>query len=319
MKKLVFISYSHKREDWVLTRLAPLVRASAAGLDIDVEMFGPGVALKGQMEAAVDRADIVLAVICPDYLTSDPCRLEWERAHARSKRFTDQFLMPILRVGDELPPEVATDDPLWIDLRQDGRTGPDDAELNGRWELVLTAVGGTVGVEPLVWVEALTRVVELMAARQSVNLVASNPAKWRELMIAARRLLGGLPILALDDYANGHSKRGFLESLLRTLSADDSLPPEPKGADLLEFTLRVRRLQPSQLGIAHFERCWAWEDVDGALFDVLRTHTNRGFDSDRIDLTILAHSTKSIASMPDHDPVSRWQPVEVMLNCGAGR
>lgn len=178
----------------------------------------------------------------------------------------------------------------------------------------MRATGGGLGVSPLAWLNALTRTVELIGRRQSVNLVASGPAKWKELLTEATALLGNTVLVNLGDLVNGMTMRGFLQSLPDQLAAGSQLPTRPKGADLLEFSKIVRNGQHARLAVAHFERCWKWAGVDGDFFDALRTHTTRNLGKDTIDLSLIVHSTKAISMLSSHDPVSRRHPVEITLN-----
>lgn len=313
MAKRIFISYSHAQSDWVTTRLAPLLRASGSPIIRDLEASDAGVALNPQMDKWVDDGDVMLAVISPQYLASTACRYEWARAVARDPGFASGRLVPILLAGDRLPPEMTGPNPIYVDLREEHFADRDDPTVNGHWEKVLQATGGEVGVPPLAWLNALTRTVELIRNQQSVNLVASNPAKWRELLRESKTLLGDLPIIDLGDVVNRRTKRGFLEKMLEALALHHALPAEP-GEDVYQFSQRVRTGRHARLGVAHFEACWRWSDVDGELFDTLRHHTTRDLNTDHIDLSLIVHSTTAMQSLPDHHPVSRWQPVEIILN-----
>jgi hypothetical protein len=314
MGRSVFISYSHAQSQWVTTRLAPLLRASGSPIIRDLEASDAGKAMNPQMDAWVDAGDVMLAVISPEYLASKACQYEWARAVARDPGFTTGRLVPILRAGDVLPPEVVAANPLYVVLKDEHVAESDDAGVNGQWEKVLQATVGELGVSPLAWLDALTRTVELIREQKSVNLVASNPAKWKELLTEATALLGNTGLVDLSDLVNGMTMRCFLQSVLDKLAAGSQLPTKPKGADLLEFSKIVRNGQHARLAVAHFERCWKWKEVDGDLFDALRTHTTRNLGKDTIDLSLIVHSTKAISMLPSHDPVSRWQPVEIILN-----
>jgi hypothetical protein len=313
MGKKVFISYSHAQSEWVTTRLAPLLRASGSPIIRDLEASDAGKAMNPQMDAWVDAGDVMLAVISPEYLASKACQYEWARAVKRDRKFTTGRLVPILRAGDVLPAEVVAANPLYVVLKDEHVAESDDTGVNGQWEKVLKATGGDVGVWPLAWLNALTRTVELISRRQSVNLVASNPAKWRELLRESKALLKDLPIIDLGDVVNRRSKRGFLEKILQALSLHHSLPTEP-GEDIYQFSQRVRTGRHARLGVAHFEACWLWDDVDGKLFDALRHHTTSDINTGHTDLSMIVHTTTAMQSLPDHHPVSVFQPVEIILN-----
>jgi hypothetical protein len=82
----VFVSYSHRQGDWVWDRLVPVLKAGGAEVLIDRERFEAGRALPAQMDSTQDAADINILVLSPEYLASEPCRYEMERAIARDPR-----------------------------------------------------------------------------------------------------------------------------------------------------------------------------------------------------------------------------------------
>ncbi len=87
-------------------RLCPVLKAGGADVLIDVERFGAGIAVHKQMDELQDRAQIHLLVLSPDYLASRPCLHEMQRAVASDPLFNTGSVLPLVRVGCELPPEI---------------------------------------------------------------------------------------------------------------------------------------------------------------------------------------------------------------------
>ena len=54
----VFISYSHKQGKWVWDKLVPCLKGGGAEVLIDRERFEAGKAVKGQMDATQDLANL---------------------------------------------------------------------------------------------------------------------------------------------------------------------------------------------------------------------------------------------------------------------
>ncbi len=76
MAKSVFISYSWKQKDWVWDRLIPVLKAGGCEVLYDKEEFEAGRSVIGQMDETLDRAEVVVLVLSPDYRKSDRCEHE---------------------------------------------------------------------------------------------------------------------------------------------------------------------------------------------------------------------------------------------------
>ena len=67
----VFISYSHKDEQWVNEVLVPGLRAHGVDVLIDAEYFQPGPAAIQNMTDAVAGCQRTLVVLTPHWVASD--------------------------------------------------------------------------------------------------------------------------------------------------------------------------------------------------------------------------------------------------------
>ena len=90
----IFISYSHQQGDWVCRRLVPCLEGGGAVVLIDRERFKLGKAIVGQMDALQDNAERHLLVLSPDYLGSNYCQHETQRALKLDPKFTQGLLLP---------------------------------------------------------------------------------------------------------------------------------------------------------------------------------------------------------------------------------
>jgi hypothetical protein len=137
MSKRVFVSYSHRQGQWVWERLAPILRAAGcAEVLIDRERFRAGRGVKGQMDATQEQADVSLLVLTPDYLASDYCRHEMDRALVADPDYQRDKVLPVERADCDLSAfQRAHDPPLWVDLTNDTDPAP--------WALLLKSLDAT--------------------------------------------------------------------------------------------------------------------------------------------------------------------------------
>ena len=66
----------------MLQRLVPCLKAGGGEVLIDLERFRAGFGVKGQMDATQDQAEAHLLILSPEYLQSEYCRHEMQRAIA---------------------------------------------------------------------------------------------------------------------------------------------------------------------------------------------------------------------------------------------
>ena len=92
----LFISYSRTDQAFVRKLYETLV-AEQNEVFVDWESIPPSSQWKSEIAEAIDKADVILCVLSPDYLASDTCRYELASAEAEKKR-----LIPL--VCREVPP-----------------------------------------------------------------------------------------------------------------------------------------------------------------------------------------------------------------------
>ncbi|MCP4655129.1 MAG: toll/interleukin-1 receptor domain-containing protein [bacterium] len=287
MPKSVFVSYSHRQGEWVWDRLVPCLKAGGAEVLIDRERFDAGRAVVGQMDATQDAADVHVLVLSPEYLASDFCVHEMERAIATDPGFERGTVVPVRRGDCPLPDAVRGPNPLYADLRDDGAAEP--------WELVLRACGADLGTGAPAWLGARDEVRRLLERGQSVNLVTGPGVAWRPLVADLRRELSDLVTVDLEK-PTAYSRRGLVAEILRALGATAPVPDEPDDLAALERALEARR-RPSRVALIHFDSASRY-DVD--LFRALRYLV---MDSRR--LVLLAQSRRPFAVLlPRDHPLS---------------
>ncbi len=287
MPKKVFISYSHRQGDWVWDRLVPCLKAGGAEVLIDRERFEAGKALLGQMDAAQDAADASVLVLSPEYLASDACRHEMERAVDRDPRFEDGSVIPVMRRTCPLPDLLEDANPLYVDLRRDRK--PES------WDLLLSACGADLGTDAPQWLAARDDVRRFLERGQSVNLVVlGDGVAWRPLIEGL-----GLPGMGLVDLQKGStaSRRGLVGEMLESLGIAARVPAEPE--DLAELDRVLDQRDRSWLAITHFDLA-AHRKFGVDLFAALRYHLT---ESRR--LVLLVQSRKAFAALlPEGHPLS---------------
>jgi hypothetical protein len=240
----VFISYSHHQGEWVRGRLMPVLKAGGAEVLIDQERFAAGRALLGQMDAAQDAADIQVLVLSPEYLASDACRHEMERAVARDSRFENGMVVAVQRNAVTLPDALGgPNQPFYIDLTADGATPP--------WDLLLRACGADLGTDAPSWLTARDEIRRFLERGQSVNLVVDGAVAWRPLLADLQHGdLADLAILNLEKPATV-SRRGLVSEILRAFGMTAAVPPDPE--DLTELDRLLSARQRSRLALTHFD------------------------------------------------------------------
>ena len=258
----VFISYSHQQSDWVCQRLAPCLEAGGADVLIDKDRFQIGKAVVGQMDALQDSAERHLLVLSPEYLSSDYCLHEMQRAIKLDPKFDKGLVLPVRRVDCALPKAfTGWNPPLYAKLIDDRQPEP--------WNALLRECGANgLGTDAPAWLEARDEIVELIGRGQSVNLVTQGEPNWRGLLTHLRR--GQFPEMGLVNLEDPDttSRRGLLAAMAKALGGRAPLPIAPD--DLAGFKSLLENLAPSKLILTHFDLAShrAYYDVD--LFSTLR-------------------------------------------------
>jgi hypothetical protein len=205
--KRVFISYSWAQGDWVWDRLYPCLVAGGAEVLIDRKRFDAGLALFDQIDKTQDSAEIHVLVLSPDYLTSDACRHEMDRAIALDPDFRDGRVIPVLRVACPMPDEIRRPNPLYVNLTDD--------RDSAQWDLLLRGCEADLGANAPDWLEARGKVREYLRRGESVNLVVKGEPKRREFLERIREDLNGeLAMVDLDSGAAA-SRRSLVAEILR--------------------------------------------------------------------------------------------------------
>lgn len=262
----VFVSYSHRQGDWVWDRLVPVLKAGGAEVLIDRDRFRAGRSVVGQMDAVQDLAHRHLLVLSDDYLASDYCRHELERAVATDPDFSRGTVVPVKRKACTLPASLSSatpltgPDPFWLDLTDDSRPGP--------WGKLLAACNAELGAEAPHWLGVRDQVARLLERGQSVNLVVRGRVAWRGLLdhLKADRL----PQLALVNLEKGVTarRRGLIAEILHGLGHRLDLPDEPD--DLAELDRLICAGPRATVGLLHFDIVSKRPHYGADLFGALR-------------------------------------------------
>lgn len=304
MSRKIFISYCHRQEEWVLQRLVPCLKAGGAEVLIDVERFRAGFAVKGEMDATQDRAEAHLLILSPEYLQSEYCRHEMQRAIARDPQFINGLILPVKRVECELPDEIKAAELLWVNLTNDK-----DA---GQWDLMMTECGADLGAEAPHWLEVRDDLLRTLRDGQSVNLVVNGSRdarlKWKQLLAHVAEELRA-PQLGFVDLDRGlaATRPGLVEAILKTCDVTLTVPDAPKDLAVLDRAISERTL--SRIALLHLDHVPNRPDYGIDLFSALR------YLAESRKLVLLAQSrTPLSALLPQNHPLSSFIPNVVELN-----
>ncbi|HXU29622.1 MAG TPA: toll/interleukin-1 receptor domain-containing protein [Thermoanaerobaculia bacterium] len=296
----VFVSYSHRQEDWVVDRLVPVLRAGGAEVLIDREIFGVGRSVLGQMDETQDRAEVQVLVLSPEYLASPMCRHELDRAVALDPKFEHGVVVPVLRVPTPLPDSISKPNPLYADLADD--------ENSSAWDLVLRGLKADLGTDAPAWLTARDEVRRSLRRDQSVNLVVGRGVDWRPLVKDLRR--GELADLGLVDLERPQaaSRRGLIEEILAELGAPVVVPGPPE--DLVTFGRALQaRKTPGRIALLCFDLAARRDSYGLDLFASLRYLITEA----RL-LTLLVQSRVPFAMLlPDGHPMSSAMGFETVF------
>jgi len=222
MARVPFISYSHKQGKWVWERLTPVLRAAGcADLLIDRERFKAGRGVKGQMDAVQDAAEVSVLVLSAEYLASDYCRHEMDRAVGQDPDFSLGKTIPVIlddhgkTAFDGLG---LHDPPIWVDLKSD----LDD----GQWDLLFKSINAaSLGAKAPHWLDVRDSLARTFQdQRQSMNLVVHGEPNWRALVNHFRdERHPALSVVNLDDPATA-TLEGLIKCILNAFDITCSVP-----------------------------------------------------------------------------------------------
>lgn len=258
----IFISFSHQQIDWVKNRLVPCLTAGGAEIIIDYQHFTIGKAVVGQMDNWQDQADKHLLVLSPDYLKSDYCQHEMQRAIDKDPSFSHGLVLPVLREACNLPNALSGwNPPIWADLTDD--TAADC------WQGLLKECDATgLGATAPDWLAARDEVVKYLQRGESVNLLVKSDANWRGLLNQLSH--AGLPDLVQVDLQDPKttSREGLLQSIADAIGTRTKLPAKPH--DLAAFGELFKNRPPIHLCLHHFDLAARRDYYDMDLFSSLR-------------------------------------------------
>ncbi len=246
MAKKVFISYRHQQSEWVRTTLYPVLSACGADVVIDYREFAAGLAVRQQMRAAQDKADIHLLLFTPDYFTSDYCVEEMQRAFALDPDFSKGLVLPVMLEHCNLPPEIQQHQSLYVDLTGNRQQ---DAEA---WKLLMERCEADCGCTVPNWLSAFKRTTDALQRRKSVNLLIKGLPKWRELIAEVKRALPNLGVVDLESGKTA-TQRGLVGEILSVLiNFRGTLPKNEEH--LAEFERLLEAAEPALLAMKHFDK-----------------------------------------------------------------
>ncbi|NJM10916.1 MAG: toll/interleukin-1 receptor domain-containing protein [Synechococcaceae cyanobacterium SM1_2_3] len=286
-----FVSYCHEQGKWVWERLVPCLKAGGAEVLIDRERFELGKAIVGQMDALQDQADKHLLVLSDDYLKSDYCCHEMDRAIALDPDFKSGIVIPVLRGACTLPPSIKTPNPLYADLCDDSNSDP--------WTQILQQCNATgLGTTAPAWLTARDDLARYLERNQSANLVVGNGVNWRALLehLVNDYPLGLAPVDLQDPDTT--SRRGLLSAIAKALGERVSLADKPR--DLADFKALLATRSNTRIALTHFDLAPHRDYYDVDLFAALRY-----LMMDMRKLTLLVQSrTRFAALLPKENPLS---------------
>jgi len=286
MSKKVFVSYCHRQGDWVWDRLVPCLRAGGAEVLIDRDHFAAGQSVTGQMDALQDDAEINVLVITPDYLASDYCQHEMNRAIACATQFPDGSVIPIKRADCQLPDPVSPAKLVHVDLC-------DDRDV-AQWDSLLRTCGADLGADAPHWLVQRDEALQLLQRGQSVNLVVKEDPRWRELIKHLRT--DGFPELPEVDLARGAtaSRRALVEELLKACGVNQPVPAPPDDLVLLDRALSACPTL-SRVALLHGDR------LERENYGIDLFHALRFLIMDARKLVLLVQSRRPFAQLVPHD------------------
>jgi hypothetical protein len=103
----VFISYSHKDEDWVVKELLPRLEGAGAKVCIDFRDFTPGKAALHNMRDAVERSARTLLVVTPNWVASHLADYEGVLVRSDDPTGRKRRTIPLLLQAADIPKDIS--------------------------------------------------------------------------------------------------------------------------------------------------------------------------------------------------------------------
>src|SRR3990172_5429949 len=172
----IFISYSHSKHQTLIDKILPVIEAGGCEPLIDVRHFKAGQSVIGQMDSIQDSAERQVLFLCTNYLNSDYCKHEMNRAIATDPDFTGENIIPVLLEDVKLPGAISKPNPLYAKLCGD------ESQRRQGWELLCKTLLIDLGVSAFDWLKAKDEVKMYLSRNQSVNLVVRDKnTNWKTL------------------------------------------------------------------------------------------------------------------------------------------
>lgn len=297
----IFVSYSRMQVDWVQNSLVPVLRAGGSEVLIDLARFRAGTSVVGQMDKAQDESDVQLLCMSSDYLTSDYCKHEMDRAISRDPTFTSGLdgrvkrglVLPIRLDDSSWPSKITEPNPLFADMRA-------SAIGSNSWKLLLDPCQVDLGTPAQSWLAARDEAVRYISRGQSVNLLVQQQGiAWQHLV--QDLVMERVPPMALVDLQepSTNTRHGLLNRILQRLGSRETIRQEPN--DLQDFERILSAMErPSRVSICNFDLAPHRKRYGLDLYSSLRwmiTHTRQ--------LVLLVQSrTPFNALLPRENPLS---------------
>lgn len=301
MGKKVFISYSHNQVEWVKKRLVPSLEAGGADILIDYREFAAGRTVIGQMDSTQDKADVHILVLTDDYLTSEYCQHEMNRAIDLDPGFQNGIVVPVLRASCALPDRLTGQKmPIYVDLKNDTD--------KGQWDRLMKSCEANLGISASNWLKVRDEVCRYIERGISVNMVTYGRVKWRELLEHIRKdYFNDFGIIDVQD-PRVTTRKALVEEILEQCGTH-TIVSKKAGEDLVALGRVISvKISPSRLIIKHFHEVIYRNYYDNELFSSIRY-----LMTESQKLVLLIQSRKPYAEILPHDnPLSSVTNLKVV-------
>lgn len=272
----------------------PSLEAGGAGILIDYREFAAGRTVIGQMDFAQDKADVHILVLTDDYLASEYCQHEMNRAIALDPDFQNGIVLPVMRTKCQLPDCLnGTNKPIYVDLQN-------VKEAAANWDKLMNACEANLGATVPDWLKARDEIQMYIERGDSVNLVTYGRLKWGKLLEHVKRdYFNDFGIIDVQD-PRVTTRKALVEEILVQCGTRTSVSGG-LGEDLVMLG-RVLSLKDSQsrLIIKHFH-----EVIHRRYYDIEFFSSLRYLITESRKLVILIQSRKPFAEiLPLNHPLS---------------
>ena len=115
----VFISYSHKDEEWVINTLLSALEKAGLKVCVDYRDFDAGTPSIINMENAVERSRHTITVLTPNWINSEWTDFESILTGTSDPAGRRRKLIPLMLVSCDLPKRISM--LTWVDFRREDR------------------------------------------------------------------------------------------------------------------------------------------------------------------------------------------------------